>query len=106
MTPELMLSATSRRLGSWASTTAWVLSRSASSARSSSSTRGSGCRAALAPVRSTTVLAMEPRNLKAVYVGGRLVSADGGVSTNPLAEEASAKVHELPRRRVRCATHW
>ena len=47
------------------------------------------------PVRSY-VLAMSPRNLKAVYVGGRLVSADGGVSTNPLAEEASAKVHELP----------
>ncbi|AUG28230.1 MULTISPECIES: amidohydrolase family protein [Microbacterium] len=46
------------------------------------------------PVRSY-VLAMSPRNLKAVYVGGRLVNADG-VSTNPLAEEASAKVHELP----------
>lgn len=46
------------------------------------------------PVRSY-VLAMSPRNLKAVYVGGRLVDA-AGVSTNPLAEEASAKVHELP----------
>jgi len=41
------------------------------------------------------VLAMSPRNLKAVYVGGRLVS-ENGVSTNPLAAEASAKVHELP----------
>ncbi len=47
------------------------------------------------PVRSY-VLAMSPRNLKAVYVGGRLVSTEGGASTNPLAEEASAKVHELP----------
>ena len=47
------------------------------------------------PVRSY-VLAMSPRNLKAVYVGGRLVSTEGGVSTNPLAEEAFAKVHELP----------
>ena len=47
------------------------------------------------PVRSY-VLAMSPRNLKAVYVGGLLVSAEGGVSTNPLAEEASARVHELP----------
>ncbi|MDJ1113966.1 amidohydrolase family protein [Microbacterium dauci] len=46
------------------------------------------------PVRSY-VLAMSPRNLKAVYVGGRLVDA-AGVSTNPLAAEASAKVHELP----------
>jgi len=46
------------------------------------------------PVRSY-VLAMSPRNLKAVYVGGRLVS-ERGVSTNPLAAEASAKVHELP----------
>lgn len=47
------------------------------------------------PVRSY-VLAMSPRNLKAVYVGGRLVSREGGVSTNPLAAEASARVHELP----------
>ncbi|WP_292831561.1 amidohydrolase family protein [Microbacterium sp.] len=46
------------------------------------------------PVRSY-VLAMSPRNLKAVYVGGELVSADG-VSTNPLAPEASARLHELP----------
>ncbi|WP_448231693.1 amidohydrolase family protein [Microbacterium lacticum] len=47
------------------------------------------------PVRSY-VLAMSPRNLKAVYVGGRLVSGEGGTSANPLAAEASAKVHELP----------
>lgn len=46
------------------------------------------------PVRSY-VLAMSPRNLKAVYVGGRLVDA-GGTSTNPLAAEASARLHELP----------
>lgn len=46
------------------------------------------------PVRSY-VLAMSLRNLTAVYVGGRLVD-EGGVSTNPLAEEASAKLHELP----------
>ena len=46
------------------------------------------------PVRSY-VLAMSPRNLKAVYVGGELVS-ENGVSTNPLAAEASAKLHELP----------
>ncbi|MFT4228740.1 MAG: amidohydrolase family protein, partial [Microbacterium sp.] len=47
------------------------------------------------PVRSY-VLSMSPRNLKAVYVGGELVDS-GGVSANPLAAEASAKVHELPR---------
>ena len=29
------------------------------------------------------------------------MSADGGVSTNPLAEEASAKVHELPAELLR-----
>ncbi|WP_434811475.1 amidohydrolase family protein [Microbacterium sp. bgisy189] len=46
------------------------------------------------PVRSY-VLAMSPRNLKQVYVGGRLVD-ESGVSVNPLAVEASAKVHELP----------
>lgn len=46
------------------------------------------------PVRSY-VLAMSPRNLKAVYVGGELAS-DNGISTNPLAQEASAKLHELP----------
>ncbi|ALJ22193.1 amidohydrolase family protein [Microbacterium sp. No. 7] len=46
------------------------------------------------PVRSY-VLAMSPRNLKRVYVGGELVDA-GGVSLNPLAAEASARVHELP----------
>lgn len=44
------------------------------------------------PVRSY-VLAMSLRNLVGVYVGGELVS-DRGVSTNPLAAEASAKVHE------------
>jgi cytosine/adenosine deaminase-related metal-dependent hydrolase len=43
------------------------------------------------------VLACGLRNLRSVYVGGRLV-ADDGVSTNPLAAEASAKLHEiLPR---------
>ncbi|PPF42739.1 cytosine deaminase [Pseudoclavibacter sp. AY1F1] len=46
------------------------------------------------PVRSY-VLAMNPRNLEAVYVGGQLVNR-GGASTNPLAEEASARLHELP----------
>jgi cytosine/adenosine deaminase-related metal-dependent hydrolase len=47
------------------------------------------------PVRSY-VLAMGLRNLKSVYVGG--VPADrGGVSTNPLAAEASARIHaDLP----------
>ncbi|WP_156758807.1 amidohydrolase family protein [Microbacterium karelineae] len=47
------------------------------------------------PVRSY-VLSMTTRNLTAVYVGGRLVNAGGGASTNPLASEASARVHELP----------
>lgn len=43
------------------------------------------------------VLACGLRNLKRVFVGGRLVSREG-VSANPLAEEASARVHEaLPR---------
>jgi len=46
------------------------------------------------PVRSY-VLAMSPRNLKAVYVGGVRVD-EAGRSLNPLADEASAKVHELP----------
>lgn len=46
------------------------------------------------PVRSY-VLAMSPRNLKQVYVGGRLVDA-GGRSANPLSAEASARVHALP----------
>ena len=50
------------------------------------------------PVRSY-VLAMSPRNLVGVYVGGTLVS-DRGVSTNPLAEEASARLHELPAQLV------
>jgi cytosine/adenosine deaminase-related metal-dependent hydrolase len=44
------------------------------------------------PVRSY-VLSMTPRNLKAVYVGGELVH-DGLASTNPLAAEASVRVHE------------
>ena len=43
------------------------------------------------PVRSY-VLAMSPRNLKQVYVGGVLVN-DRGVSTNELAGEASARLH-------------
>src|SRR6187402_770228 len=43
------------------------------------------------------VLACGLRNLRSVYVGGRLVAEDG-VSTNPLAAEAGAKLHEtLPR---------
>lgn len=46
------------------------------------------------PVRSY-VLAMSLRNLKRVYVGGVLVD-EGGRSTNPLAAEASARLHELP----------
>jgi 5-methylthioadenosine/S-adenosylhomocysteine deaminase len=44
------------------------------------------------PVRSY-VLACGLRNLKRVYVGGELVS-ENGVSTNPLASEASVKVRE------------
>jgi 5-methylthioadenosine/S-adenosylhomocysteine deaminase len=39
------------------------------------------------------VLACGLRNLKRVYVGGRLVN-ESGVSMNPLAAEASAKLHE------------
>ena len=39
------------------------------------------------------VLACGLRNLKRVYVGGQLVN-ESGVSTNPLAAEASAKLHE------------
>lgn len=39
------------------------------------------------------VLSCGPRNLREVYVGGELVNRDG-VSTNPLAAEASAKLHE------------
>ncbi len=43
------------------------------------------------------VLSSSLRNLKQVYVGGVLVD-EGGVSTNPLAVEAVAKVHErLPK---------
>ncbi|MBZ5738448.1 amidohydrolase family protein [Nocardioides mangrovi] len=45
------------------------------------------------PVRSY-VLACGLRNLKRVYVGGRLVSREG-VSTSPLAAEASRKVREV-----------
>ena len=44
------------------------------------------------PVRSY-VLACGLRNLQQVYVGGKLVN-DRGVSTNPLAEEASRVLHE------------
>ncbi|WP_296195490.1 amidohydrolase family protein [uncultured Microbacterium sp.] len=46
------------------------------------------------PVRSY-VLSMSPRNLVGVYVGGRLVN-ESGISTNPLAPEASVKIHEIP----------
>jgi cytosine/adenosine deaminase-related metal-dependent hydrolase len=47
------------------------------------------------PVRSY-VLACGVRNLKQVYVGGKLVN-ENGVSTNPLAEEASHVLHtQLP----------
>lgn len=45
------------------------------------------------PVRAY-VLACSLRNLKQVYVGGRLVN-DGGTSTNPLAVVAEAKVREV-----------
>lgn len=49
------------------------------------------------PVR-TYVLSMSLRNLKQVYVGGVLAS-ENGVSTNPLAAEASARIHaDLPAR--------
>ncbi|MGP3533459.1 amidohydrolase family protein [Microbacterium sp. RD1] len=44
------------------------------------------------PVRNY-VLSMTPRSLRGVYVGGKLVH-DGVASTNPLAAEASARVHE------------
>ncbi|MBA8817582.1 cytosine/adenosine deaminase-related metal-dependent hydrolase [Microbacterium halimionae] len=47
------------------------------------------------PVRNY-VLSSTLRNLTRVYVGGELVS-DGGVSTNPLAAAASARIHnDLP----------
>ena len=39
------------------------------------------------------VLACGLRNLKKVFVGGKLVN-ENGVSTNPRAAEASAKLHE------------
>ena len=45
------------------------------------------------PVRSY-VLSTSTRNLKQVYVGGVLVD-EGGRSAHPLAEEASARLHEL-----------
>lgn len=45
------------------------------------------------PIRNY-VLSCGPRNLKAVYVGGELASSQGR-STNPLAEEAKAKVREV-----------
>ncbi len=45
-----------------------------------------------APVRNY-VMSCTPRNLKQVYVGGKLVDSEG-VSTNPLAAEASARMHE------------
>jgi len=49
------------------------------------------------------VLSMSLRNLKRVYVGGVLVN-ENGVSTNPLAVEATAKVHEqLPAAAARTA---
>lgn len=49
------------------------------------------------PVRNY-VLSMSLRNLKQVYVGGELVSEEGR-STNPLAAEASARLHaDLPAR--------
>lgn len=52
------------------------------------------------PVRSY-VLSMSLRNLTKVYVGGVLVS-ENGVSTNPLAAEASARIHaDLPARAAR-----
>lgn len=56
----------------------------------------------LGPVWSpiaTYVLAVGPRNLKEVYVGGSCVSRDG-ISTNPLAARAS---HELHARLARIA---
>ena len=50
------------------------------------------------------VLAASLRNLVGVYVGG-VLQHDGVRSTNPLAEEASAKVHErLPR--IAAAHGW
>jgi 5-methylthioadenosine/S-adenosylhomocysteine deaminase len=56
------------------------------------------------PVRSY-VLACGLRNLTRVYVGGELVS-EGGVSTNPLADEASARLHDsLPRVAERLGRH-
>lgn len=56
------------------------------------------------PVRSY-VLSMNLRNLVGVYVGGVLVSR-GGESTNPLAAEASVRVHaDLPAMAARLGRH-
>jgi cytosine/adenosine deaminase-related metal-dependent hydrolase len=56
------------------------------------------------PVRSY-VLSMSLRNLIGVYVGGELV-ARGGESTNPLAAEASVRVHaDLPAMAARLGRH-
>ncbi|MGN6444128.1 amidohydrolase family protein [Amnibacterium sp.] len=53
------------------------------------------------PVRNY-VLSTSLRNLKQVYIGGRLVAEDG-VSTNPLAPRAVAEVH---RRMPAVAAEW
>ncbi len=56
------------------------------------------------PVRSY-VLSMNLRNLVGVYVGGKLVSR-AGESTNPLAAEASVRVHaDLPGLAERLGRH-
>jgi cytosine/adenosine deaminase-related metal-dependent hydrolase len=56
------------------------------------------------PLRSY-VLSMSLRNLIGVYVGGELV-ARGGESTNPLAAEASVRVHaDLPAMAARLGRH-
>ncbi len=56
------------------------------------------------PVRSY-VLSMNLRNLVGVYVGGVLASR-GGESTNPLAAEASVRVHaDLPAMAARLGRH-
>jgi cytosine/adenosine deaminase-related metal-dependent hydrolase len=56
------------------------------------------------PVRSY-VLSMSLRNLLGVYVGGKLVSR-AGESTNPLAAEASVRVHaDLPGLAERLGRH-
>ena len=56
------------------------------------------------PVRNY-VLSSTLRNLTRVYVGGVLVS-DHGASTNPLAGEATARVHaDLPAVAARMGRH-